>query len=614
VIDIPENEQRYAQWARRRANQLNVLDIDLYGFLSGLTDDQGSIALTLPSVEDGFRSDQLADVLREDLRAIEDHELWSDIVGSAFLAGHLGVTRPRLEETARPPLLDCGRSGDAEIAVSGEAPWIRALEPILQSLTAMYLRVFARVAEARELGAGIHLLPEWTRTYPRRVQARFASLGAWEADPEVVPAFLVDDAAFVPVISPVHNFEFMRELSPLWSAWASAVCESGFVRIRGDDLPEALRPERGRRLTRLNEVNVDNPPVLKRLNRPQPSQGYLIDRHYQALFEDNVVDAVVACYGPNERLKDACMALLENVDPVDVMRVKHWSVPVLEAASVSEVESIVDVVTSGGREPAYFRGQTRQYYLDREGFVNELLYGTSYVSEPSLPGAAARRVLSYDIAHPALQCLLQDFAYELAVADGRSISETHDAWLALATSLDASWDAGVMAIAQHYGVPTDGIDITSDLDVALWFATNRFVATPGGEARYVVLAPEEWASAPAEWPALFVIQPPTVDLRSSVWSVQELRELRLNALRPERQRALFFMGATGIHQNRLAEALSCVIRLRPGVYPTPFDYGYLFPSADEDPVYRFMLDCRARCARCRTFLNVYLKEIPIYSR
>ena len=243
--------------------------------------------------------------------------------------------------------------------------------------------------------------------------------------------------------------------------------------------------------------------------------------------------------------------------------------------------------------------------------MSELLYGTRHISEPSLPGAAARRVLSYDIAHPALQCLLQDLAYRLSVEQGRTFAETHEAWLEVATSAAASWDLGVMALAQHYGIPTDGIDITSELDIACWFATNRFVAAPDGTARYVALEIEDWSDWPHEWPAVFVIQPATPDLRSSVWQVEELREMGLNGLRPERQQAAFFMGATGVHQNRLAEALACVIRLRPGVYRTPYDYEFLFPAEDEDPIYRFMLQCRKRQLGS---LGPYLKEIPIYTR
>jgi hypothetical protein len=607
VIEIPENARWYAEWAHKRANRLSVLDVDLYGFLCGLAEDQDVIASTLPSALHGQRPERLADALREDLRSIEGHELWSDIVGSAFLAGHLGVAPPALEEMSQPTLLDCQQLEDGTIAVSGQAAWIRAFEPILQSLSWMYLVVFSRIARAREeMGAGIRLVPEWTRNYPRRLQARFSSLGALEADPELIPAFLIDDAAFVPIISPGHNLVFMSDISPLWLAFAAALCESGLVRIRDGDLPEGLRPGGAQQITRLNEANMANPPVVKRLGGLPPPRGYLIDRHYQALFHDNVIDGAVALYGPNIRFKDS----IDNLDPVGVLRVKHWSVPVLEAASVDEVASVVDVITSRVDEPAYFRGQTRQHYLDRDDFVRELLYGTRHVSEPSLPGAAARRVLSYDIAHSALRCLLQDFAYRLAVADGRSVGETHDAWLALATSPAASWDAGVMAMAQHYGIPTDGIDITSDLDVAIWFATNRFVSQPDGEALYVPLEPQDWPSAPAEWPAVFVVQPSTEDLRSSVWSVEDLDEVRLDALRPRRQHALFFMGATGIHQNRLAEALACVIRLRPGLYETPLDYRYLFPSVEEDPVYRFMLDCRATYGKS---LGVYLKEIPVYS-
>src|SRR5262249_25129053 len=152
--------------------------------------------------------------------------------------------------------------------------------------------------------------------------------------------------------------------------------------------------------------------------------------HYHSLFEDNVIDVCEALYGPDTLFRDA--PFVDKLAPVDVLRVKHWSVPVFEAGSIDEVKSIVDVMRSHVDAPTYFRGQTRQYYLERDGIVNELLYGSRYVSEPSLPGAAARRVLSYDVAHSALQCLFQDLAYRLAVAEGRAVDETHEAWLATA--------------------------------------------------------------------------------------------------------------------------------------------------------------------------------------
>jgi hypothetical protein len=605
VLEIPEKSHGYADWAYRRANRLSILDIDLHAFLGALLDEAETITMALPSVGDGYRPEALAGVVSDELRAIQAHDAWADIVGASFLAGHLGVTVPASTELS----LDCRRTDDGRITISGPPASVRGVAPTLRVLAGLYEMVFARLKAAQEeYGPGITVVTEWARTYPRRLQARFLSMGAREADPGLVPAFLVDDVTFVPVISPIHNLDAMSDLSPAWLDWAAAACDSGLVRIRADDLPDGLQPD-GARLTRLMELSMANAPIVKRRGPPEPSRGCLVDRHYQALFVDSVIDNVTALYGPNEQFRDT--AWTGKIETTDVLRVKHWTVPVFEASSLDEVESIVDAVTSCDDDAMYFRGQTRQYYLERQDFVRELLYGTRHVSEPSLPGAAARRVLSYDIAHPALQCLLQDLAYRLAVEKGRSIAATHEAWLEATTSAAASWDLGVMALAQHYGIPTDGIDITRELDIACWFATNRFVAGPDGAAHYAPLEAQDWSEWPDEWPAVFVIRPATPDLQSSVWHVEELHEIGLNGLRPERQQAAFFMGATGIHQNRLAEALACVIRLRPGVYRTPYEYEFLFPGEDEDRIYRFMLECRERQLGS---LTPYLKEIPIYTR
>ena len=66
-------------------------------------------------------------------------------------------------------------------------------------------------------------------------------------------------------------------------------------------------------------------------------------------------------------------------------------------------------------------------------------------------------------------------------------------------------DYGVMALAQHYGLPTHGLDVTTSMDVAIWFATNKF---KGGDqlASYEKFSIEDWNEDKKKWPIIFVFQ------------------------------------------------------------------------------------------------------------
>ncbi|MNF74486.1 FRG domain protein [compost metagenome] len=102
-----------------------------------------------------------------------------------------------------------------------------------------------------------------------------------------------------------------------------------------------------------------------------------------------------------------------------------------------------------------------------------------------------------------------------------------------------------MALAQHYGLPSNGLDVTSSDDVAVWFATNTYeVDNSTGLAKYSKMKPSDWPADP---------------------------------------------GGHTDHQNRLAETVVCAFRLKPGTYETKASFDTLFPSPDADPAYHLML-------------------------
>jgi hypothetical protein len=130
--------------------------------------------------------------------------------------------------------------------------------------------------------------------------------------------------------------------------------------------------------------------------------------------------------------------------------------------------------------------------------------------------------------------------------------------------------------------------VTSSIDIALWFATNLW-KNDKGLATYRKKTETEWDSDPSRWPVIYACQQITHSLGMSLQKCKELEEFGLKAERPGRQKASFFHGGHGDHQNRLAETAVCMFRLRPGVWPTSATYEALFPSPENDPAYAAML-------------------------
>src|SRR5262249_54444500 len=153
-----------------------------------------------------------------------------------------------------------------------------------------------------------------------------------------------------------------------------------------------------------------------------------------------------------------------------------------EVASLDEIHALIRKLRSASNQDCYFRGQTTQYELPRKTSARRLLFGKETAVEPSILGAAIRSALDYDLVHPVLQLLLQDRLYQLAENSGRSMETVHEKWRELLISGQGIWDRCCMAIAQHYGIPTFGLDLTRSPEVAIWFATNVFKRLPSGKA------------------------------------------------------------------------------------------------------------------------------------
>jgi len=174
---------------------------------------------------------------------------------------------------------------------------------------------------------------------------------------------------------------------------------------------------------------------------------------------------------------------------------------------------------------------------------------------------------------------------------GKGVEDRLKAWREGCADPLCRLDMAVMALCQHYGVPTHGLDITLSSDIATWFAVNQFhKEASSNRCEYRHMRRTDWGSSPDEWPCVLACQTVTNSIGGSLFDCEELSALGMEVCRPAAQQARFFLGGHTDHQNRLAEALVCIFRLVPGEYQTQATFEDLFPSPEQDPAYAFMLE------------------------
>lgn len=328
------------------------------------------------------------------------------------------------------------------------------------------------------------------------------------------------------------------------------------------------------------QINVD-----KKCN---VHDGFIVDKYYRSVYTACDIHRPLGLFGARNVFRDHYKDFYSKICISDLLRCKQFCVPVVNVCSKKEMEDIVAQIPTLGDGRIFFRGQTKLHNIQRSSEIKSLLFADSCNIEPSLITSASRSNFNYDWLHFLVRYFFTD-EYIINKLDITNQEESvKDLWQELSTDPACMYDYAIMALSQHYGLPTNGLDVTSDLDVAIWFATNKF-ETKGSISKYVALDECTWATDKNNLPIVFVCQSVLNTTSLSLVDCQMLDKLGIHALRPERQSAKFFLGAHSEHQNRLAETIVCAFRLNYGSYATSVDFDYLFPSPYVDKAYHDML-------------------------
>lgn len=213
--------------------------------------------------------------------------------------------------------------------------------------------------------------------------------------------------------------------------------------------------------------------------------------------------------------------------------------------------------------------------MNRASETTQWLYGADSVDEPSLMTSASRRNPSLDSVLPEWCSLLRIF-----VKDSQLQIDPEFA-------TDSNFPMFALALAQHYGLPTSGLDVTDHLDISLFFALMRYRKSVSGHEN--VYSP---LTGPAQMPVLYILSPS----ENQQFNYEGYRAKGFPFGRPDAQSACFLHIGWGYADNLCASRIFLALYLDPNgdFGPLP-SASTLFPQNDLDQFARFLTDVK-NCA------------------
>lgn len=270
------------------------------------------------------------------------------------------------------------------------------------------------------------------------------------------------------------------------------------------------------------------------------------------------------------------------------LRVPFRRIPIIEIGSMAELHSLARSVRS--EDPSVrgvWRGQVSQYFLKRQDADKLRLYGDVDILEPSLVPSASRSNVYFPDFHAAWSGLLDLYM----VRRLGELSSTYPSNKRRLASDLAAFGAGynyrlwALATAQHYGLPSVGLDLTPDIDVALFFALHRIAIDRATGALTVTRA-----DATAE-PVIYGLG----GFKNDLLNDEEIGPAWLQCARPRAQKAMFYVTAWGLSSNKAADRIYCAIKLRDHAnWRLPLSKEDLFPNGPADPLVEFLLEMRGK--------------------
>lgn len=314
-----------------------------------------------------------------------------------------------------------------------------------------------------------------------------------------------------------------------------------------------------------NEFSAFAEPSLIR-----PISNDLIVDHYYGLSYETMELLPAAIYGKTE---DIPLYSGDSLSNDGFLRVPFRRIPRRIVRSRAEIEDLVGSIRSADENlRILFRGQCREYLIKRSPETSRWLYGADSVLEPSLVTSASRRKPGLESILPEWCSLLRTFASRLQIDKD--------------FATDTGFPLFALALAQHYGLPTSGLDLTDRLDIALFFALMEYQkALSGHEGAYRPLV------RTSHMPVLYILSPS----KNQQFDYERYRSEGFPSGRPDVQFACFMHVGWGHADNLCASRIFLALYLHPeGDFGPIPSASKLFPANDADLFAAFLTEARKR--------------------
>ena len=319
---------------------------------------------------------------------------------------------------------------------------------------------------------------------------------------------------------------------------------------------------------------------------PKSYGDIYIDDYYGRIF-DTRSHSVTSKYGRSAKMNHYLS--IRSLELIDELRVPYRRIPIFLTDNLAIIDRAIDeMCSSNSGYEILLRGQTKTYLIERSVEESIHFYGEDDLKEPSfLPSHMRNRFDPYFLKcmwQSQAAILLNDIGFEL----GGSLAKPDlDAYWNMVTQLRQSpaFILLSLGVAQHYGMPSVGLDLTDRLEVACWFATHTITIAASGQARTELI---KFSSD--QMPTIFVFRCP----RDAVFDYKVTKPREIPDGRPDKQSAWFGHVGWGAASNQLGSYLMCGFRLTSDIandLDNKLDEE-LFPSASQDLILKHFLTMR----------------------
>lgn len=301
----------------------------------------------------------------------------------------------------------------------------------------------------------------------------------------------------------------------------------------------------------------------------QPNNSKLIDSNYGLVYDESLITNNVNVYGLTNKLPTYSGDQLANYG---FLRIPFRKIPRIKLKNRIELNDFIQSIENRDKNLILqFRGQNKEHFIERSSSEKKSLFGEDNILEPSLiPSAVRRNILLEDIM-PLWNNLLHIYLDSLSsnIPENKKTEFSREL---INFKTNVKFSVFSLALAQHYGLPSVGLDSTTNIETALFFATHKFNNKDG---KYFYEYNLNKLENP---PVIYVLAPAE---RFHV----DYKDFKINHskfLRPDKQNAKFLHTGWGLNKNRCARQIWVALYL-----DTDGDFGEistaknLFPADDE---------------------------------